>query len=100
MSDPVGIVVAWMDGGLRIEGELDTNAAPVARRAIADHLAEKPEIRIDTAGITFCDSSGLETLLRPAIDGHQVTIVRPSPPLARLLDIVSADELPELTIET
>jgi len=98
MSYPLGY--RWLDEQtFEIVGELDGSSCDEIRAELAAYMENNDHVRIHCAGITFCDSSGLEALLRPAIDGHRVTLVQPSPFVARLLTIADAVELPGLLID-
>ncbi|MFD7986092.1 STAS domain-containing protein [Kitasatospora indigofera] len=51
---------------VRITGELDYDTSPDLLDAIATHLVRRPppsEVRLDFAGLTWIDSTGLSTLL-------------------------------------
>ncbi|WIV54633.1 STAS domain-containing protein [Amycolatopsis nalaikhensis] len=50
-----------------LDGELEFATAARLPRLVTDRLADHPgvrEVRLDCAGIVFCDSSGLSALLR------------------------------------
>lgn len=57
---------------VRLEGDLDKVSAPAFRKCLAG-LAEEGcvEVVVDTAGLAFCDSSGLWVLVE-----HQRTLTR------------------------
>ncbi|GGV49487.1 sulfate transporter [Kitasatospora herbaricolor] len=51
---------------VRITGELDYDTGPELLDAVATHLVRRPpppEVRLDFAGLTWIDSTGLSTLL-------------------------------------
>ncbi|WP_329493011.1 STAS domain-containing protein [Kitasatospora herbaricolor] len=52
---------------------------------------------IDLAGVTFCDSSGLDALLGARIEtgrqGLTLDLARPAHAVARLLEITGADKV-------
>ncbi|MGP3916628.1 STAS domain-containing protein [Nonomuraea sp. 10N515B] len=48
-----------------LQGELDIYSAPCLRAAISEALAEgQRNLLVDAAGLTFCDSEGLQALLK------------------------------------
>ena len=53
------------DGSLlRLTGEIDMSTAGHLRRAVDEALADAPaRVVLDFAGVTFCDSQGLSTLI-------------------------------------
>lgn len=74
------------DGVLRVEGELDLDSAPHLASAIHACEPGRP-LRIDMSGVTFIDSSAISQLVRAARE-RPVTIVKASPVVQRLLEIV------------
>ncbi|MFE4600114.1 STAS domain-containing protein [Kitasatospora indigofera] len=81
-------------------GELDLDAAPILHAALRRALMTGPPgtiLIIDLAGVTFCDSSGLNALLlaRMAAEraGRTLHLARPSHAVARLLKITGADKV-------
>ncbi|WP_411103040.1 STAS domain-containing protein [Streptomyces sp. cmx-4-9] len=79
---------------IRVAGDLDQDAASTRRLDAslgqAVSRAEEPtEIVVDVSGLTFCDSTGLNVLLRgrvaAASQGHTIRLVAPNPQLVRLL---------------
>ncbi|MCX5208523.1 anti-sigma factor antagonist [Kitasatospora sp. NBC_00240] len=85
---------------LEVAGELDHDGAPRLAAAVRRVLAGRPApstLDLDLAAVTFCDSSGLTTLLRARSEaGHQGTVVRLaglSRPVARLLEITGIDRV-------
>jgi anti-sigma B factor antagonist len=79
--------------GLRIAGELvhGTCGALEERLRSLDTPELDQSIVIDVAGVTFCDSSGLSTLIgahrRARRAGAHITLTGATGPLARLLDL-------------
>jgi anti-sigma B factor antagonist len=48
-----------------LDGELDMCSAPRLLAAVSDAVAgEQRNVLVDAAGLTFCDSNGLEALLK------------------------------------
>ena len=83
-----------------VRGQLDIDTAPVVRAAF-EELGARMVIRIvvDLAGLDFCDSIGLSTLVvahrRCADAGGWVRVAGPTPFLVRLLSVVGvADAVP------
>ncbi|WP_329611643.1 STAS domain-containing protein [Kitasatospora herbaricolor] len=81
-------------------GELDLDGAPVLHAALRRALTTGPpgsDLVIDLAGVTFCDSSGLNALLRARIEtgrqGLTLHLARPAHAVARLLEITGADKV-------
>jgi anti-anti-sigma factor len=48
---------------LRLEGRMDTNAAPAARDAFLKVAGEYPEITLDFSNLTYICSAGLRAIL-------------------------------------
>lgn len=75
-----------------IAGELDMLTAPRLAAAVNDVLADPPQrVALDMAGITFCDSQGLGTLVvlsRKATTMHSLLVLtNVAGALQRVLDI-------------
>lgn len=51
------------DGSIRVDGELEFETVPAAALASAGLLATMESVRIDLAGVTRADSSGVALLL-------------------------------------
>ncbi|MFF1875082.1 STAS domain-containing protein [Kitasatospora herbaricolor] len=92
-DSPAGPVV-------EITGELDYDSAPRLRTVLQRTLALRPvspRLVLDLAGLTFCDSTGLNVLLQARTDaerqGTVVHLARPTPAVARVLEITGADQL-------
>ncbi|WP_371476613.1 STAS domain-containing protein [Kitasatospora sp. NBC_00315] len=85
---------------LEAAGELDLDGAPHLHTALRRALTTSPAspiLVIDLAAVTFCDSCGLNALLRARIEaerrGAAVRLARPSRTLVRLLQITGADRV-------
>ncbi|MFG3054040.1 STAS domain-containing protein [Kitasatospora sp. NPDC048239] len=81
---------------VRPEGELDHDTAQPLREALEAALRGPPgPVVIDCAGLTFCDSTGLNLLLRTRLaaegDGRTLVLAGPSRMLARVLEITGAE---------
>ncbi|MFC9331866.1 STAS domain-containing protein [Kitasatospora sp. NPDC057015] len=67
-----------------------------AHRALAARPAP-PRLVVDLAGVTFCDSTGLSTLLQSRIYAERqrtaVHLARPTHIVARVLEITGADQV-------
>ncbi|MFE9427403.1 STAS domain-containing protein [Kitasatospora sp. NPDC006697] len=79
-----------------LAGELDLETKAPAAAAIDELIAERPAVLVvDIAGVTFCDSSGLNLLLRArtaaAGEGIDFRLAHPSPAVARVLQITGTD---------
>ncbi|GHH82081.1 anti-sigma factor antagonist [Kitasatospora indigofera] len=92
-DSPAGPVV-------EVTGELDYDSAPGLRTVLHRALAVRPappKLVIDLGGLTFCDSTGLNALLQARIDaerqGTVVHLARPTPAVARVLEITGADQV-------
>ncbi|MGW4816925.1 STAS domain-containing protein [Kitasatospora cineracea] len=75
---------------LRLHGELDYAAGPHLRRALDSEIEARPPLLVlDLSTLLFCDSSGLDELLRARLNRHDVplVLVAPSHPVLRLLEI-------------
>ncbi|MGW8361248.1 STAS domain-containing protein [Streptomyces wedmorensis] len=103
-ADDAGITVSVRSNAGRtvvsVGGELDIAAAMELRTALAEALAACEAGRglaLDLSGVTFCDSTGLNTLLRArqrALKEHRsLTITAASPQVTRLLEITGAAHL-------
>lgn len=99
MTDPVHFEITQTHPPLAVvtlSGELDMTTAPGVRartfRLIADGC---PHLIIDLSGVTFCDSTGLGTLIgilrRVGREGGSLRLVAVSDRLARLLHTTGMD---------
>ncbi|MFF1872781.1 STAS domain-containing protein [Kitasatospora herbaricolor] len=83
---------------VRLRGDLDQDSVPVRERTLRRCLAAgRPRLFVDCAELRFCDSSGLNALLRAhraAGDlGGAVLLVRPSDGLLTRLDLAGRDQV-------
>ncbi|MFD9488006.1 STAS domain-containing protein [Streptomyces sp. NPDC059991] len=82
---------------LSLTGELDHDTVEPLRATLAEQIAEAPErIVVDCAALRFCDSTGLNALLRARAAASQTTgagieLVALQPPVARMFEITGAD---------
>ncbi|MCP9999481.1 MULTISPECIES: STAS domain-containing protein [Streptomyces] len=77
---------------VRVSGEFDFDSAENLARALAPAPGDAPAGTVlDLSQVTFADSSFLHVLLRAAGEhraaGTPLLLVRPSPPVARLLEV-------------
>ncbi|MFF8958359.1 STAS domain-containing protein [Streptomyces sp. NPDC014894] len=80
---------------LVLAGELDHDTAEPLRAALGDAVRERPErILVDCAELRFCDSTGLNVLLRARLEaqesGGRLDLASLRPPVARMFDITGA----------
>ncbi|MFI9270944.1 STAS domain-containing protein [Kitasatospora sp. NPDC052896] len=80
---------------LVLHGELDHDTADVLREALDGCLAAAPaRILLDFADLRFCDSTGLNVLLRARLaareSGREVELCGLGPQVARLFEITGA----------
>jgi anti-sigma B factor antagonist len=82
-----------------VTGQLDMSTAPQLERALIDE-AEHPRLVVDLAGLTFCDSIGLSTLVvaqRSCQDRNGfLRLARPSPFVLNLLTVVGVRRAVEI----
>lgn len=83
------------DTVVRVQGELDLSTAELLRRRIgrARRASDDARVVIDLGGVTFVDSAGLCELVRPAVAGCVVTLVRPSDAVRRLIRLAGVEQL-------
>ncbi|GAA2250473.1 MULTISPECIES: STAS domain-containing protein [Kitasatospora] len=89
----------WVYGiVLTLEGELDHDSAGPLREALDEALRQSPEqLVVDCSGLAFCDSTGLNLLLRARLTaeaaGGRIVLTGPSPIVARMLEITGAQDV-------
>jgi anti-sigma B factor antagonist len=81
---------------LTLVGELDLASAPRLRDAFAEAVQHKPEtVRVDLAGLTFLDSSGISVLVQAQQDlqerSSSFVLHRVGDRTARVLEIAGLD---------
>ncbi|MER6298047.1 STAS domain-containing protein [Kitasatospora sp. NPDC001539] len=88
----------WAGGTvLALRGELDLDSVAELRAAL-DPALETPGtvVVVDCAGLDFCDSTGLNALLRAqaraVADGSRIDLARPRPLVLRMLELTGATE--------
>ncbi|MFJ5228736.1 STAS domain-containing protein [Kitasatospora sp. NPDC088391] len=97
---PLTVVLRRLPGALvvRPEGELDHDSVGPLREALESAVADPPgRLVVDCAGLSFCDSTGLNLLLRAHAAARRVglslLLAGPGPVVARMLGITGADEV-------
>jgi anti-sigma B factor antagonist len=80
-----------------VTGSLDLHTAPLFHDRGTESLEQGPFLIVDLGGVTFCDSSGLNALLRlhrqaQAAEGRLSLAAVPAP-LARMLEMTGTDAL-------
>ncbi|MQS16852.1 STAS domain-containing protein [Streptomyces kaniharaensis] len=88
----------WAEGTiLALYGELDLDTVAGLHAALDPALAEPATVVvIDCAGLEFCDSTGLNALLRAqaraAADDSRIELARPLPLVLRMLELTGATD--------
>ncbi|MEU5877994.1 STAS domain-containing protein [Spirillospora sp. NPDC047279] len=76
---------------LRLTGELDLTTVDLANSHFAAALSSSSLIAVDLSGVKFCDSSGVNALVRAwktaKAHGGRLLLVAPAAQLTRILDI-------------
>ena len=80
---------------VRVSGEVDLVVAAELRDSVerARSVDDERAVVFDLEGVTFIDSTGLNELVRPTLEGYSVTLRRPSAPVRRLLELTGVSEL-------
>ncbi len=83
--------ITSVEDGFVLEGEIDAHTAPNLERELTKRIAETGSALLDTAGVTFMDSSGLRVLIGATNEsrsrGGDLTIAGPTPVVRRLIEI-------------
>ena len=89
------ITIEQTDTTMSVRGEIDAHTAPRVRAAGEALLADHGSLRFDLSGVEFIDSSGLGVLVALTSSargtGGDVTLMAPSKPVVRLLQISGLD---------
>jgi len=85
-----------------LSGEADVMSAGQLSEFLTAQLSDGTrQLRIDVSGLRFADSASVRVLVlagRTLKDrGGTLTLIRPQPPVARVLELTGADEL--LTVQ-
>ena len=75
-----------------LDGQLDVATAPRLHRELRQLPLDRTEVRLDVTALEFIDSTGLGVLLglaeRAEQHGRVITLVDPTPAVARLMRLV------------
>ncbi|MFD1831333.1 STAS domain-containing protein [Streptomyces desertarenae] len=78
-----------------VGGEMDLHTAPDLRRQATALIGDHPHLILDLSGVTFCDSSGLNALLRlrrhAGENGGRLPLAAPTDRITRMLRLTGAD---------
>lgn len=92
------MTVKWDSGIVYLAGDFDLANQQLIRDAIGAAVGHgSSEITIDMAGVSFCDASSMGVLVEATRLDLDVTVRRPSPPAARVLQLTHVDELVTVT---
>ncbi|MFD7987729.1 STAS domain-containing protein [Kitasatospora indigofera] len=100
-SAPVLRITTTTDSGtariLHLAGEVDQDERQRLESALRRAVAHRPpRLVVDLAGLTFCDSTGLNALLKTRLAaraaGFPLVLAAPTPQTRRLLEITGTDE--------
>ncbi|MER7309604.1 anti-sigma factor antagonist [Streptomyces griseoluteus] len=82
---------------LTVTGPVDLANASVLEQTVDEALNHHPTVILDLTGVTFCDSSGLNTLIRlrrrAQHSGGELILAAPPPQMMRMLRITGADSV-------
>ncbi|MFF3215536.1 STAS domain-containing protein [Streptomyces sp. NPDC002886] len=98
----------WEGGQARcvvhVGGEMDADRAPMLHQALHTAITQPDgpdEIVIDLADLSFCDSSGINVLVRArhtaTAHGRSISLLNPQPHFRRLLEMTGADAVFPIT---
>ena len=91
------------DRAFRLVGELDLATSPVLMETASPLAATGGDIRLDLAGLSFIDSSGIRTLLILAEtlgERSRLVLVTPAESVLRTLELVGIDQARNIEIST
>lgn len=79
---------------LAVTGELDHDTVAPLKEALAEHAGAGQRVVVDCAGLRFCDSTGLNVLLRARLrmlgEGGRLDLAGLRPPVDRMFEITGA----------
>ncbi|MET7683367.1 STAS domain-containing protein [Streptomyces sp. NPDC005423] len=80
-----------------VSGDLDVGSAPAVYQLALEAISRWPRVIIDLSGVTFCDSSGFNALLRlrrrAQEAGNRLSLAAPPTQVTRLLTLTGAGAL-------
>ena len=86
--------ISATEDGWTLSGEVDAHTAPMLAAAMA--TLPPGVVKVDMMGVSFMDSSGLRVLMeattRAREAGGDLVVARPSPAVARLVEISGLSE--------
>jgi anti-sigma B factor antagonist len=90
---------------ITLSGQADITHAAELSELIAGHLAEAvQQLTVDVAGLDFADTAAIRVFLvagrRQRQRGSDLVLLRPQRALARVLEILGADEVVKIRGET
>lgn len=78
-----------------VGGEMDLPTAPGLHQQATALIGDHPHLILGLSGVTFCDSSGLNALLRlrrhAGENGGRLTLAAPTDQITRMLRLTGAD---------
>jgi anti-anti-sigma factor len=99
-DDRLEIAVSDVDGDatLLVKGEIDLGTAPQLQAEVSRLVEEgRRRVRVDLRDVTFMDSQGINVLARAhrrlSTEGAALTLVAPSEPVRRILEITGVDRV-------
>jgi anti-anti-sigma factor len=83
---------------LALAGEADVTAITRLDEALTAQISgQAVQLTIDTANLRYADSASMRTLVMAAMKvrtrAGSITLLDPQPPVARMLDLLCADEM-------
>jgi anti-sigma B factor antagonist len=91
---------------LSVIGEVDLHTAPELRAAVRSAFADPrtTQLRVDLAGVSFLDSTGVSALVtghgEAGKRGIPLVVTNPQPQVLKVLRIVGLDDVLGVTAET
>ncbi|MFE5031269.1 STAS domain-containing protein [Streptomyces sp. NPDC056683] len=79
---------AWV---IAAHGAFDASSSPSLAEALERAAEKYPRVVVDSAGVTFADSSILNVLLQFNMTKTELRVARPTHPLRRVLELTGAD---------
>lgn len=89
---------------VRVGGEMDIDRAPLLHEALRTLITQPdcpPEVVLDLTELAFCDSSGLNAILRARLAAEEhdrrLSLHAPNPQVTKLLALTGTDQLFPIT---